>query len=117
MVVGEAALRSYPGTVDVMVAQLDRLLSLAELASLDLRVSTFDNPMSVMPLSGFSILDEDTIYVETVVGQQQLLDSDDISIYLNVFERLRADAAAGSDATLLIRHAAEELRGRILPQQ
>ncbi|MGB6164165.1 MAG: helix-turn-helix transcriptional regulator [Pseudonocardiaceae bacterium] len=109
IVLGEAALTVYFGTVDTLLGQLDRLVTLAGLASLDLRVLPRAVASPVMPLSGFW-LDEDAVYLETLTGEQRLTGPDDIAVYAKAFELLRVAALAGQDAVVLIQRVAAELR-------
>ncbi len=109
IVLGEAALTVHFGAVDTLLGQLDRLVTLAGLASVDLRVLPRAVASPVMPLSGFW-LDEDAVYIETLTGEQQLTGPDDIAVYARAFELLHVAALAGQDAAALIQRVAAELR-------
>jgi transcriptional regulator with XRE-family HTH domain len=109
VIVGEAALRSAPGTVQTLLGQLDRLVSLSELPTVELRVVPFP-AMPVMPLSGFRVHDDHVVFIETLTGEQQLSDPQEVAVYVTALELLRAAGATGPDAVALIRRVAAELR-------
>lgn len=108
LLVGEAALRSAPGTIDTLLGQLDRLVSVAGLATVELGVIPFP-AMPVMPLTGFRLHD-DIALVETMSGEQQLHEAEEVAVYAQAFERLRDAAATGPDAVALIQRVAAEVR-------
>ncbi|MDQ3153015.1 MAG: DUF5753 domain-containing protein [Actinomycetota bacterium] len=107
-VIGEAALRGAPGTIDTLLGQLDRLTSVAGLATVELGVVPFP-AMPIMPLSSFMLRD-DLAIMETNSGEQQLYEPDEVALYVNAFERLRDAAATGPDAVALIHRVAAALR-------
>lgn len=108
-VLGEAALWSAPGSAQVQAGQLDRLIAVAGLATVELGVVPLRAPMVVIPLSGFRVLDEELAFVESIVGTQRLDDPQEIEPAVNAFETLRAAAVTGTDALALIRRAAEAI--------
>ncbi|MGH3854495.1 MAG: DUF5753 domain-containing protein [Pseudonocardiaceae bacterium] len=109
IVLGEAALTVHFGALGTLLGQLDRLVTLAGLASVDLRVLPRAVASPVMPLSGFW-LDENAVYTETLTGEQQLTGPDDIAVYAKAFELLHVASLAGQDAAALIQRVAAEMR-------
>ena len=109
-VVHEAALRIRYGPGETMAAQLDRLLSLAGLPSLELGVIPFDVVVPVLGLSGFIVYDDHLVIVETLTGEQQLSDDAEVSRYASWLGLLREAAVTGDDARALITSAASALR-------
>lgn len=107
VVVGEAALRQAPGSAETMRGQMDRLVAVAGLVSVELRVVPFDVPMPVMPLGGFAVEDDTTVYVETLTGEQRLHEPAEVAVYRQAFERLLA-ATAGQDVVTVIRRAMDD---------
>lgn len=110
VIIGETALRQPPGSVDALIGQLDRLVAVAGLASIDLGVIPLGAPMPVFPLSGFWLLD-DSVLIETLTGVQQLDEPDEVAVYVQAFERLRDAAATGPLGIALIRRLMDELSG------
>lgn len=108
IVLGEAALSVHFGSLDTLLGQLDRLVILMGLPSVDLRVLPRAAPSPVMPLSGFW-LDDDTVHIETFVGAQELSAPEDVVVYHKAFGLLRVASVAGLDAVALIQHVAAGL--------
>ncbi len=111
LVLGQAALHTHFGTVDTLLGQLDRLVMLTGLASMDLRVLPNDLPSPIMPLAGFSLHD-DTLYVETLTGEQRIDNPEEVTAHIEAFEQLRDTALADSDTVTLIHQVAAGLRER-----
>lgn len=109
LIISEAALCSAPGSVDTLLGQLDRLVALAGLTTVEIGVVAFP-AMPVAPLSGFVLHDDTVAFVETLTGTQQLDDPDEVAVYVAAFERLRAAALYGDDAVAVIRRAMTRLR-------
>lgn len=84
----EAALRYQPCPPEVLRAQLDRLLMLAELSTVDLLVLPFRCRLPIAPLNGFWIFDDNLVLVETLSAELSLKDQDDVQLYGKLFEEL-----------------------------
>lgn len=113
LILGEAALRSTPGTVGTLLGQLDRLVSVADLPTVELGIVPFPL-MPVMPLSSFYMHD-DVVYIETLTAEQRLSEPDEVAVYVQAFGLLRDAAATGPDAVALIQRVAAEVRGLSVP--
>ncbi|MGH3865764.1 MAG: helix-turn-helix domain-containing protein [Pseudonocardiaceae bacterium] len=111
IMLGEAALWTIPSTVGILLGQLDRLLSFAELPSLTLGLVPHDAPMPIPPLTCFGIYDHEFVLIETLTGEQRLDDPDEVAVYRTAFGQLRNAATTGPDAIALIRRVMAELRG------
>jgi uncharacterized protein DUF5753 len=111
IVLGQAALTVYFGSVDTLIGQLDRLVTLAGLASVDLRVLPAAAPSPILPLGGFSIHDDETLWWETLTREVRSADPEELAAHTRAFELARQAAAAGSDAVALIQRIASERRG------
>lgn len=109
LILGEAALRSTPGTITTLLGQLDRLVSVIDLPTVSLGIVPFPL-MPVMPLSSFFMHDE-VVYIETLTGEQRLSELDEVAVYVRAFGLLRDAAVTGPDAVALIQRVAAELRG------
>ncbi|HEY6421827.1 MAG TPA: helix-turn-helix transcriptional regulator [Pseudonocardiaceae bacterium] len=108
-VIGETALWSAPGTRDMQLDQLEQLVAVSQLRGVELGVIPLRAPMPVLPLSGFRLLDDEFVFVESLAGEQRLDDPEEIAPIIRAFEALR-DAAVTEGAAALIRHVAAELR-------
>ncbi len=112
IVLGQAALTVHFGPVDTLIGQLDRLMILAGLASVDLRVLPAAAPSPILPLGGFSIHDDEILWCETLTRETRTTDAGEIAAHTAAFELARDAAVAGADAVALIQRVAAELRGR-----
>jgi transcriptional regulator with XRE-family HTH domain len=106
----EGALRCRLCTPATLLGQLDRLVVLLGLPSLELGIIPFTTQMPVYPLSGFDLYDNDVLSVETVIGETWINDPAEVAKYLKVFEMLQGAASFGDDAAVIIQGVARELR-------
>jgi len=104
----EAALRTRVVSAPVLAGQLDRLTAVAGLANLELGIIPFEASVPVFPLSGFRLYD-DLVIVESIVGEQQLGDPDDVARYEKYLELLREAAATGRGAVPVVQRSLESL--------
>jgi transcriptional regulator with XRE-family HTH domain len=104
-VLTEGALRWRPGPVEVMSAQYDRLLRVAGIASVSLRVLPFalqapafyDNSFTI-----YEIPDDPTVLVEGTPREQAYRDEHDLAVCRTAFARCWDAALAGDDALHVI---------------
>lgn len=109
IVILEAALHTRICSTATHAAQLDRLIGLSGLANLQLGIVPFETTVPVFPLSGFRLYDG-LVVVESVAGEQQLADDDDIALYTRFYELLN-DAAEHGPATARIIQRAQAAVG------
>ena len=100
----EGALRCRVVSAPTLAGQLDRLIAISGLSTLELGIIPFEAPVPVFPLSGFRLYD-DLVIVESIVGEQQLSDADDVARYEKYLELLREAASTGHEAAAIIRRA------------
>jgi transcriptional regulator with XRE-family HTH domain len=105
----EAVLRYRLCPVEVMLAQLDRLVALSALRNVRLGIIPFEAPYSVAPAHGFWLLDEDLVIVETFSAELNLAQPQEIALYSAIFDRLATIASYGRDARAVITRVIEEL--------
>jgi transcriptional regulator with XRE-family HTH domain len=110
-VIGETALLSAPGGPQVQRAQLEHLAVVSDLLGVELGVIPLQ-AMPVVPLSGFRLLDEEFVFVESLAGEQRLDDPEDIAPIIRAFEALRSSARSADQARAVIQRVASELRGQ-----
>ncbi|MZE51874.1 helix-turn-helix domain-containing protein [Streptomyces sp. SID5770] len=102
VLIWEAALYAQVGTADTMTGQLDRLVGLIGMSTVDLGVVPLRAPMPLTPKHGFWIFDEQRVIVETINTELQYDDPDDVALYLRVWDQLSAHAARELQAQRLI---------------
>jgi transcriptional regulator with XRE-family HTH domain len=110
-VIGEPALWSAPGGLEVQETQLDHLVVIRELPAVELGVVPLRTPMPVMPLSGFRVLDEEFVFVESLAGEQRL-EGSEITPILRAFETVRHAAVMGAEMVALIERVRAKLHGK-----
>jgi hypothetical protein len=106
-VITEAVLRLLLCPVDVMLAQLDRLLALTGMPNLALGIIPFGVPLPVAPQHGF-ILFDDLAIVETFTDEA-IFQGAEATTYAQIMDALRAEAVADEPARRLIVDASRAL--------
>ncbi len=109
LVMGEAALHGRPGATGTLLGQLDKLISVAGLPTVELGIIPLGT-LPVMPVSGFAVYDTELVLVETLTGEQRINNPEEVATYAKAFELLRGAAVTGPDATALIQRVAGSLR-------
>jgi transcriptional regulator with XRE-family HTH domain len=107
----EQALRSRVASVTSLAGQLDRLIGFSGLPALELGIIPFEAPVRVYPLSGFRLYD-DIVIIESIVGEQQLGEPEEVARYEHYLELLRETASTGPDAVKIIQRALASLDGQ-----
>jgi len=89
------ALRARVVSAPTLAGQLDRLMAVSGLASLELCVIPFEAAVPVFSLSGFRLYDG-LVVVESIVGEQQLAETDDVARHEKYLELLQDAASTGT---------------------
>ena len=110
LLTSEFALRHAIGDRAVMAAQLDRLIALDGLRSVQFGVVPLDAVLPVPPLHGFCILDDDHVIVETLHNEASTRDPADIALYNRIADALWSTAVTGNEARHIIQRSAHSLR-------
>jgi hypothetical protein len=100
----EAALRRRPGPPTVLVAQLDRIASLATLGNVTISVLPLDVETQAIPWHGFTLnedVDDEQPYVEieTIHAYLTVARPQDVQLYRRHLDVLRGTAVGGSACT------------------
>lgn len=101
-VLTEAVLRYRLCPSDVMLAQLDRLISVGAMRNVRLGVVGFATPLTVDPRHNFTLLDDRMVTIETYSAELNLAQPQEIELYAKVFDQLAAIASYGSEARAII---------------
>jgi transcriptional regulator with XRE-family HTH domain len=116
-VVTEAGLRWRPGPPEVLVAQLDRIVSVSTLANVKLGIIPLAVEATSLQHHGFVIFgdleagDEDVVVsIETITDVLHVRDADKVAIYLDRFTRLQESAVFGQDARRLLASITADLQ-------
>lgn len=105
VLIWEGALHAFVGTREVMAGQLDRLVGLIGMSTVELGIVPLGAPMGITPKHGFWIFDEERVIVETINTELQYDAADDLALYGRVWDQLHAAAAFGPQAHRLIARA------------
>jgi transcriptional regulator with XRE-family HTH domain len=100
----ESALWNRYAPPDVMIGQYEHLLKEAGRKNIRFGIIPRTAQLPLIPLSGFTIWDDQLVTIETTSGEVVLRHRDDIAEHLQFFERLRACAVGGEDAERIIQH-------------
>jgi hypothetical protein len=112
LVILEAALHTRLVSVTAHRGQLDRMLALEGLPSLDLGIVSASELVPVFPTGGFVVFDDHWAVIETITGEQHISDPAEVMRYVEWFGLLHKAAAHGPDAADLIRNALREFNSR-----
>jgi transcriptional regulator with XRE-family HTH domain len=106
----ESVVRRRVGGAQVMLGQLDRLLTLSALDNITLAIIPDDAELSLIPGESFQILDN-TAILETWVSEDTLT-GEEAAVYGRVADTLIAEAATGDAARRLITSAIDWWRSQ-----
>jgi hypothetical protein len=105
-IITEGALRWRPGPPELMVAQLDRLISVASLPNVSLGVLMLEQEAPdayLHPFVIFELDDEELVTVETLSAELQVNEPQEVAVYRRTLERYRGAARWGDQAVRAIR--------------
>ncbi|WP_434096502.1 DUF5753 domain-containing protein [Streptomyces mobaraensis] len=105
----EAVLHTRICPPSVLAGQLDRLLEVAGLDTVELGIVPLRATLKVPPGVGFWIYDDRQVIVETWDAELWLDDTDSLTTHLRTWRTLRESAVFGSDAQRLISQALRAL--------
>uniref|UniRef100_UPI000A009AFA helix-turn-helix domain-containing protein n=1 Tax=Nocardia vaccinii TaxID=1822 RepID=UPI000A009AFA len=96
-ILAEQVLHTRVGTTDVLLEQMDRLLSALSLPRVVLDILPFGHEY-LAPTNNFVIYDEREVKVETVSAELTITQPAEIALYVKSFQALRAQAVHGKEA-------------------
>jgi hypothetical protein len=96
-----------------MAEQLDHLLAVSELPTVDVAVVPAFTPADFVAHHGFAIHDADVVIIGTRSGTALLTDRADVVDYAEQFTRISQVAAHGDDAREVLTRLRDEYRSRI----
>ncbi|GAA1293940.1 transcriptional regulator [Planotetraspora silvatica] len=109
-VLTEGAVRTWPGSPSLMLAQLDRLAQVSTLPHVRVGVVPWTVPAPGFPLHGFTIYDESTSVVEALTGDVTHLDPGDITMHMETLHAFAAAAVYGDELRDLLGEIAADFR-------
>ncbi|MET9241214.1 helix-turn-helix transcriptional regulator [Nonomuraea sp. NPDC003709] len=112
-VITEAALRYRLCPPELMLPQLDRLVSASTLPNVRLGVIPFGTPFVIGPGCGFWIFDDRQVIVEIFSAELTLTQAQEIDLHEKVFGAMASIAAYGASARAVITQVMGELRSAL----
>jgi transcriptional regulator with XRE-family HTH domain len=109
-VLTEAVLLWPRGGSPEMLAQLERLRTVADLPNVDLAILPLDIEPPQTPLNSFTVFDEDLVLVATLTEQLAIADPADVALHVRTYERFREAAVSGAAAQRLLSSAASRFQ-------
>lgn len=101
-VLTESALRTYPGSPDVMPAQLAKVVDVSTVGNVMVGVVPWSARLATFPLHGFVIYDGSTVAVETFTSELLLSDEQEIAVYRRTLSAFREAAVVGDEMRELV---------------
>ncbi|MEV7801935.1 helix-turn-helix transcriptional regulator [Microbispora sp. NPDC088329] len=109
-VLTESAVRTWPGTPSLMLAQLDRLAQVSTLPHVRLGVVPWRVEAPAFPLHGFTIFDGSVSVVESLTGDFTLTEAAEIGAHEETFEAFAGSALYGEELRALLGEIAADFR-------
>ncbi|MFF8843150.1 helix-turn-helix domain-containing protein [Streptomyces sp. NPDC015127] len=110
VLIWEGALHALICPQDVMRGQLDRLVGLIGMSTVELGIVPFGSRLPMTPKHGFWIFDEERVIVETINTELAYDSAEDLALYARVWDGLHGVAAYGPQAHRLIARARAQLQ-------
>lgn len=117
--IAEGALRARVCPPEVLRAQWERLLTIATMENVSVRVVPVDAEREVVAFNSFTLFDEDLVVVETQTAETVVRDADDIAVYRRVLDELDRvaldEAETAEEVRRLLMAPDAAVPGRALP--
>jgi len=108
-VLTEAALRYRLCPPEIMLGQLDRLVSMSALPNVKLGIIGFETAYVIAPAHGFWLLGDERVMVETFSAELNLAQPQETSLYSTIFDSLAAVASYGRAARAILTRVIDDL--------
>lgn len=109
VVLEEQALRTWFGTAETQVGQLDRLLALMAMPNVSLGIVPMMTERIAVGSTGFWIFDDALVALETPTASIEVNRPQEFELYARMFEALKSPAVYGRAARCLITKVLDEL--------
>jgi len=110
LIMTEGSLRWQAGSPQVMIEQIEALITAAELPNVDLGIIPFSAPAVIFPRHGFHLFDSDAVILGTETGTATITGGDDVADYERMFGQLQDIALMGPDARPTLERIAADYR-------
>lgn len=109
-VLTEGAVRTWPGSPALMVAQIDRLVQVSTLSHVRLGVVPWTVEAPAFPLHGFTIYDGAASVVESLTGDLTMTHEQEVAAHEETFELFGNAAVYGDELRDLLGRIAQEMK-------
>ncbi|TLP66549.1 helix-turn-helix domain-containing protein [Microbispora triticiradicis] len=109
-VLTEGAVRTWPGSPSLMLAQLDRLAQVSTLPHVRLGVVPWKVEAPAFPLHGFTVFDGSVSVVESLTGDLTLTEAGELSAHEEAFGAFADGAVYGDDLRALLGEIGADFR-------
>lgn len=106
----EGAVRTWPGSPALMVAQIDRLAQVSTMPHVQLGVVPWAVEAPAFPLHGFTIYDGGASVVESLTGDLTMTQAQEIAAHEETFELFGNAAVYGDEVRDLLGQIAQDMR-------
>jgi transcriptional regulator with XRE-family HTH domain len=115
VVLEEQALRTWFGTAEVQLGQLDRLLALVSMPNVQIAIIPLMSERTAVGSAGFWIFDDALVSLETPTASIEVNRPQEIRQYTRMFDTLRTQALGRHDSRELINQVIAETVQRLRP--
>ncbi|WP_228010898.1 helix-turn-helix domain-containing protein [Nonomuraea phyllanthi] len=109
-VLTEGAVRTWPGSPALMVAQIDRLVQVSTLSHVRLGVVPWTVEAPAFPLHGFTVYDGGASVVESLTGDLTMTQVHEVAAHEETFELFGSAAVYGDELRDLLGQIAQDMR-------
>ncbi|MEV7801730.1 Scr1 family TA system antitoxin-like transcriptional regulator [Microbispora sp. NPDC088329] len=109
-VLTEGAVRTWPGSPSLMLAQLDRLVQVSTLPHVRFGVVPWKVEAPAFPLHGFTVFDGAVGVVESLTGDLTLTEAAEVGAHEEAFEAFAGAAVYGDELRVLLGEIAADFR-------
>ncbi|MGH2601461.1 MAG: Scr1 family TA system antitoxin-like transcriptional regulator [Dehalococcoidia bacterium] len=114
VVMTEGALRWHADSAQLMVEQLEAIITSAKRPTVRLGIIPWTTPVRVFPRHGFHIYDDDAVIVGTETATATMTGVGDVATYVELFAALNGVAVFGEKARQHLARIADDYR-RLIP--
>jgi transcriptional regulator with XRE-family HTH domain len=112
-VLTESALRYRRSSLEIQLAQLDRLMSLSALPNVKLGIIGFETQFIVGPWHAFWLRDQNRVTIETFSAELNLAQPQEIELYSSIFDQMAGVASYGRAARAIVTRVIDDLAPEI----
>jgi hypothetical protein len=110
LITTEGALRWHAGSSSLMVEQIEATAATAQRPNLRVGIIPWTTPVTLFPLHGFHVYDDDAVIVGTLTATATMTGAADVTAYLEQLTAIKAAAAFGDQLQAHLARIADDYR-------